>query len=391
MGKFNILHTSDWHIGVNVHDIDRLPQQREMLAQLSDIIDERHIDALIVSGDLYDIARPSAMAERMLNDGLVALHHRFPTLRMVITAGNHDSMSGHETFRTPWQLLGVDMIGRYTVGREDDLIVEIPGKGFIVAVPYINERNLPEGLYQQLLDMVSERNTEQLPVVLMAHTAVHGCQYSGHANATENTIGGIDSVDIASFGSGYDYLALGHIHQPHTLSGGSATARYSGSPVAVSFDEDYAHTVSIVSLESRGGKVDVEEVDINTSWPLVTIPSSGKFEDFETVLQKLTDFPADAEAYIRLNVEIDDFLPPSAMDSARQAAEGKACKVVYINSRRKGRRSAEEDTPDGFTIAEFKTLAPIDLAARYADENGIDFSDELRQMFTEASQYTPHS
>ena len=89
----------------------------------------------------------------------------------------------------------------YTVGNLnkdaiDEHIIEVTDKGFIVAVPYCNERNIPKGFFQLLLDAVTDRNRDNLPVVMMAHTTVKGCDYKGHDNATEYVVGGIDSLDI---------------------------------------------------------------------------------------------------------------------------------------------------------------------------------------------------
>lgn len=111
-------------------------------------------------------------------------------MTIIITAGNHDSCSKHDIFRTPWRALNVYTIGSIDADRYDDLIVEIPGKGFVIAVPYVNERNMPTDLFQNLLDKVEERNIDNWPVVMTAHTTVRGCDFSGHDNANERTVGG---------------------------------------------------------------------------------------------------------------------------------------------------------------------------------------------------------
>ena len=55
-----ILHTSDWHIGHRLYERSRIEEHRKFLDWLLDIIKEEKIDVLLVSGDIFDSALPSA-------------------------------------------------------------------------------------------------------------------------------------------------------------------------------------------------------------------------------------------------------------------------------------------------------------------------------------------
>lgn len=374
-----ILHTSDWHLGHSLYNYDRTEEQTAMLQQMVDIVSERQPDVFLLCGDVYHTAQPSAAVQTMLSDTLVKIHEAHPEMVIVMTAGNHDSGSKHEIFRTPWRTLNVHAIGQLEKANPEEHIVEVPSKGFIIAIPYTNERNIPEGFFQQLLDKTDELNTEGLPVVMTAHTTVKGCDFTGHEHASELTVGGIDSLELDQFGQGYDYLALGHIHHEQFVHSGKHNVRYSGSPLAVSFDENYPHSISMVEIEKHGDRPTVETIEILNPHPLVTLPPTG-FVSWEEAKAMLQDFPDDIPAYIRLNVEVNGFLTAEANDDAIRMTSGKQCRFCYINSRRKATEQVEAKS---LTVQELQSEEPIEIARRYFEDVGVSFDEELEEVFNE--------
>ena len=374
-----ILHTSDWHLGHTLYNYDRTEEQQAMLEQMISIVEEQKPDVFLLCGDVYHTPQPSAAVQTMLSDGLVKIHEANPQMTIVMTAGNHDSGTKHEIFQTPWKALKVYAIGQ--LGKEDldEHIVEVPGIGWVVAVPYANERNIPKGFFQQLLDRVAERNNEKLPVVMTAHTTVKGCDFSGHDHATEYNIGGIDSLELEEMGEGYDYLALGHIHHGQFVHSGKHNVRYSGTPLPISFDENFTHSVSIVEIGKHGETPAVKEIEIQNPHPLVTLPTDG-LATWEEAKELLSRFPDHIPAYIRLNVEIEDFLPVEANAEAANLTEEKQCRFCCINAKRK---TVGKDDVQVLTVQEFQTEKPIEIARRYAEYKGISFDEEMQAMFNE--------
>ena len=375
-----ILHTSDWHLGHVLYDYDRTDEQQAMLDQMVSIVAEQKPDVFLLCGDVYHTSQPSAAVQTMLTDGMVSIHNVHPQMKIVMTAGNHDSGTKHEIFRTPWRALGVYAIGQLEKENLDEHIIEFPGKGYVIAVPYANERNIPDGFFQQLLDRVAERNSEGLPVVLTAHTTVKGCDFTGHDHASEYSVGGIDSFELEQMGDGYDYLALGHIHHEQFVHTGKHNVRYCGTPLAVSFDESFPHSISMVEIGKHGEKPVVEKIEIDNPRPLVTLPTEGvaSWEEAKELLEK---FPDDIPAYLRLNVEIEDFLPVEANEEAASLAKRKQCRFCYINAKRKMDRQSEAKV---LTVQEFQEENPVEIAKRYAEYSGICFDEELESMFKEA-------
>src|SRR3954453_15165051 len=84
-----LLHTSDWHIGRSLHGADLLAEQERVLGALADVVAAERVDAVLVAGDVYDRAVPSADATAVLDRVLTRL--RAAGAAVVLTPGNHDS------------------------------------------------------------------------------------------------------------------------------------------------------------------------------------------------------------------------------------------------------------------------------------------------------------
>lgn len=361
-----ILHTSDWHIGHTFFDYDRLDEHAAALDRLADIAAAELPDAFIVSGDIFHTYMPAGKARRLFVEKIDAIHHRVPSMRIIITAGNHDNAAYHEIFATPWLRDGVHLIGTMPTDPTD-AIVELPGCGFIAAVPYISARRLGN-VYSEIGAAIAERNSAGLPVVFMGHLAVSGCRATGH-DADDFTIGNIDCLPLSVLGDDcYDYAALGHIHGPQTFAG--SRVRYCGSLLPVSFDEEWPHTVSIVEIGHRGELPVIREVPIAPDFDVVTIEG-----DWNTAIADLRDFDPTRRAYVRLKVTQEAPLPLDANRQARDICLEKAarfCNITYCPV-----TSTERvDAPEAMSVDDFEAATPLDIARRYIATRGGAISDD---------------
>ena len=377
------IHTSDWHLGHVLYGIDRGDEQADMLEQMVSIVCEHKPDAFLLSGDVFHTAQPSAAVQTMFTDALVKIHNAHPEMQIIITAGNHDSAVRHEIYRTPWKNFNVHMVGSIDQEDIESHIIDIPGKCFVIALPYTHVRNMPDGCRQQLLDMVAERNTVGLPVILMDHTTVSGCDFKGHDQVNEYTVGGIDGITLEELGSGYDYVALGHIHNPQNINGSGGKARYSGTPLPVTFDEVFEHSVSLVEIAAHGDSPLVTEVMIVNKRPLVSLPSEG-YESWDNAKALLEKYKADKKSYIRLNVEVEDFLRSDADMTASSIAESIGHTFCCINVRRTVKAA---DGIKVMTVEEFKEQSPMDFAERYLTDSGLVFDEQMKELFRMAMDH----
>ena len=266
---------------------------------------------------MFDIQQPSTATKKLFNDQFVQLQKALPEMHIVITAGNHDSASRLHADRAVWTFSNTHIVGLAPSltdeadGWQDDYIIELP-KGFIVAMPYmLGDRSQQ---LQSLLDRVASRNTENKPVVMMGHLAVSGSDTTGH----DFEIGSLKTQDVTSLGTGYDYLALGHIHKPQTLGHPednmtldaltypTPIIRYSGSALHVSCDETYPHTVSVVEIDKHEGQVTLRQLRIDELRHFYTLPEApGKaYTDEQQALEGIETFCQQVgKGYIRLRMD----------------------------------------------------------------------------------------
>ena len=320
---FKFIHTSDWHLGQNFYNYDRSEEQRDFLRQLAAIVATEQPDALLVSGDIYHTAAPSSAAVSMYVEGMLDIHEACPDMTIVVIAGNHDSASRLESDSLLWRLAGVRVLGgiaRDSQGLADleRHIIPVKDKGIVAAVPYAHRNSFPkvndediesdqrqQAYFEALLERVDTENRGALPVALMAHLAVSNSDFTGHDRDMT-----MERVEIGALGKGYDYAALGHIHRPQQVS---ERARYCGTPVPVSFDEQCEHSVSIVTIEAHGAMPQVTTTVIKNIKPLHTIPAKVPV-DLETALAMVEQRTDIKNAYIRLNVTVERYLPMRNQD-----------------------------------------------------------------------------
>jgi exonuclease SbcD len=389
-----IVHTGDWHIGHVLYGYDRACDHSAMLGAITNVVKKEQPDALIVSGDVFHTGQPSAASTQLLADALLRIKEACPTMSIIATAGNHDSPSRHEMFAGPWQALGVTMIGQTgcNAGNEitddilDRLILPVANKGYVIAMPYVHPRNLPENFYQKLLDRASALNTGNLPVVLMAHLTVSGVDITGHENSNEHVVGGIDAVSLAELGTGYDYLALGHIHHPQFVPGSDNRARYAGTPLPVSFDEAYEHSVSVVTIDAHGSAPDVREVPMTAGRKLITLGGRKgmTWDEIRSNLEFSLNAPdIEKGALVRVNMHLapGECMPTDAESVVRQAITAAGHLYCLINVVREDINTAVDE--HDLAVDELRNIPPINIAKRYIEDRGIAFTDDMADMFNE--------
>lgn len=371
-----ILHTSDWHLGASLYGFDRLREQAETLDRIIATAQSERPDAVLVAGDVFDSSQPSNAAYRLFVDKIQKLRDICPEAVIVVISGNHDSASRHELFRTPWEKERIYLVGE--LGKEGvaKALIPVPGKGTIIALPYVNRRFVPENYIADTVAELAAQAEPGLPVVLMAHLALAG---DGYEPGT--SIGSLDCVGAAELGDAFDYAALGHIHRTYPVAGASRCAWYSGTPVAVSFDEPEAHGVNIVEIEVRGAEPQVRRVVFEPSRPLVSLPGSG-FATFEECKKLAQAFPADIPAYIRLNVCQAESLPSDAPQQVRAILADRRADFCCMNYRPD--ISAESAPAQAMAMADFLAVEPREIFRLFLQARGITDTEELTELFNQA-------
>lgn len=398
-----ILHTADLHIGQVVYqNYDRSDEHQHFFRQLERWCQEEQPDALLVSGDVFDIQQPSATVKKDFTDFFVRLHRLCPQMHTVITAGNHDSASRIQADRSVWKLANAHLQGippaidsmERDDGWQDQYIVKLDS-GYIVTLPYMTGDR--HDVIQSILDRVAADNTTNLPVVMMAHQAVTGLDPAGHSF----DIGTLRTIDTAAMGSGYDYLALGHIHKPQTLGHPedcdykkvachrAPVVRYSGSALHVSCDEAYPHTVSLVEMDRHQGEVHIRQLRIDELRHFYVLPLDGtSFTTADDALQAMDEFVSKGErGYIRFRFDAHTDLPANFAQMVYDALAPYHDewrynpKVLWTGA--SDDNDAERDTPL-FEVPELQQMTdPMDFIMRTKDLYPSLDLDDVRLAFDE--------
>jgi len=397
-----VLHTSDWHIGQSFYGYERSDEQRDMLRQIADIARKEQPDAIVVCGDIYHTATPSATAVSVYIDGMLQIRRQCPSATIIVISGNHDSAVRMRSDSPLWQCADVHVCGGVARNADgtadfDSTFIPIgsPAKAYVAAVPYCFGSNFPpvgdetlppaerQAAYFEAL-AAHARTLGDLPRVLLAHLAVSGSDTTGQEQRNFD----YEMVPVEELGSAWDYIALGHIHHPQTIG----KARYCGTPIAVSFDEQCEHSVSIVEVE-RGARPRITTRPIRNLRPVRTLPPSEPVA-FDKMLDLLDHFDSDEPAYLRANVLISGPVPASAYERAVQKLAGKNARFCTFKWTRETTDDiADTDTPD-LTIEEFATTDPIEIARlHYKRLFQQDISpaeiDMLRQAIDRAAPQNP--
>jgi exonuclease SbcD len=281
-----LLHTSDWHLGRSFHREDLLGAQATFVDHLVETVRCERVDAVLVSGDVYDRALPSVDAVALFDETLERLAGT--GTRVLLISGNHDSARrlgfGSALIDRAGIHLRTDVAGAHRPVVLDDAA----GPVAVYAVPYLEpdavrvELGCDERSHVAVLSAAMGRVRADLDgrpgtrSVVLAHAFVTGGQASD--SERDITVGGAASVPTSVF-DGVDYTALGHLHGAQRLTD---RVRYSGSPVAYSFSEEH-HTkqVLLVDLSGEPGTAPhVEPVPTPVDRPLARI--SGRFDQLLT-------------------------------------------------------------------------------------------------------------
>jgi DNA repair protein SbcD/Mre11 len=256
------LHTADWHVGKPLKGHSRLDEQEQVLREIVRVVREQELDAVLVAGDLYDSAAPSAPAQKLVVRTLMALAGT--GAEVIVIAGNHDHAPTFDAYRPFAGAAGVTLVGSVR-SAEQGGVVEFTartGEPVTVAVlPFVSSRyavraaelvaNTPAehtGAYdQQLRDILAVLTggfrTDAVNLVI-AHLTVLNATFGGGERTAQSIFE--YAVPATVFPPDAHYVALGHLHRRQVMAAPSPV-HYCGAPLAVDFGEqDYEPVVCLV-------------------------------------------------------------------------------------------------------------------------------------------------
>lgn len=360
-----LFHTADWHLGHCLHGVSRQLEHQQFLDWLLEELQNRQADALIVAGDIFDLANPPAAAQAQLYEFLVKARTQQPALNIVLIGGNHDSASRLDAPSSILNALGVAVVGGLMrddgVINWDRMIVPLTNaageiKAWCGAMPFLRNADLPstardggrdcsrqssafppsmevrsvasglepmrpdeqvdepliagvKSLYGQLFSELQAKAKQSESLILTGHCyMVNGCV----SELSERKIlgGNQHALPVELFPEDIAYVALGHLHLAQKV-GANDYIRYSGSPIPLSFDEShYQHQVVQVDIKA-GQPVETVAIKIPRSVELLRIPNSKDFAVLSDVLVQLeqldfdVDLPIEQRPFVELRIKLE--------------------------------------------------------------------------------------
>ncbi len=273
-------HLSDLHIGLKLLNRDMLEEQRYILEKVIAYAVQENVDAVVIAGDIYDKAVPSAEAVGVFDSFISGLTEALPDTVVMLISGNHDSAGRVDCYRNILSRQHVHMIGRPPRTTADYIekvtCTDAYGAVNFYLLPYVKPSMIREitGTHEDgtnlsydesICALLSRENIdERARNVIVSHQFYLPRGISAdeieRADSEIRTVGNIDEVHAELLRS-FDYAALGHIHKPMTV--GCETIRYSGTPIACSVSEaGQAKHVVMVELGKKGQKPQITKLPL---------------------------------------------------------------------------------------------------------------------------------
>ncbi|MBS0893711.1 exonuclease subunit SbcD [Tatumella sp. JGM130] len=390
-----IIHTSDWHLGQFFYTRSRAFEHQSFLDWLLQQITQHQVDALIVAGDIFDTGSPPSYARELYNHFVVALQQT--GCQLVILAGNHDSVAMLNESRELLACLNTRVIA--SAGKEVDQQLVIlknarqQPAAILCAIPYLRPRDIQlsqagldshqkqqnllqaitdhyQQCYRAALDLRTSLGLPALPIIATGHLTALGTSSSD--SVRDIYIGTLDAFPASAFPPA-DYIALGHIHRPQQVAG-QAHIRYSGSPIALSFDEP-ADEKSVCLVEcGEGQPLTVTPLPIPCFQQMKTV--KGSLEEIERQLYTLTADSNGRPVWLDIEVTQQEYLS-DLQQRIEAITDGLPAEVLLLRRSRDrsvaGIRRINNETLNELTPEEV-------FQRRLAAEEQLSQQDQLRLM-----------
>lgn len=249
-----LIHLSDLHIGKRLNEVSLIEDQKYILLQILQIIDDEKPDAILIAGDVYDRSVPSAEAVMLFDDFLCRLAKR--SVPVLIISGNHDSAERLSFGNRLIENCGIHISPVYNGQIAPITLSDEHGEVNFWLLPFIKPAHVRSCFQDEVIESYTDACRTAVAHmdldpqgrnVLLTHQFVTGAL---PCESEEISVGGSDNVDASVFDA-FDYVALGHIHGPQNI--GSNRIRYCGTPLKYSFSEaGHDKSISIVHLGPKG-------------------------------------------------------------------------------------------------------------------------------------------
>lgn len=249
-----LIHTSDWHLGMSLGTGSYLEDQRYFLEQLYELIRREKVEAVLLSGDVYDSSVTNAQAIGLYNEAVTTLCLELG-VKLIVIAGNHDSAARLSSCRELLKTAGLYVTGRLEGDMTPVLLDD--GRVAVYSLPFFNTDEV-KALFPQRKQEIRSQETAMLVVcdhirqtmdktrknIVLSHSLIVSAELSESDRSAR--VGFATAVSKNVF-AGFDYVALGHIHKMQIID---KHIRYSGSPLKYSFGSEEQQEKGVVLIDT---------------------------------------------------------------------------------------------------------------------------------------------
>jgi len=376
-----ILHTSDWHVGKVLKGRDRHDEHVAVLGSIAAAARDEGADVVLVAGDLFETAAPTAKSQGLVMRTLLALAR--DGRQVVVIAGNHDNSALIDAVYRPvlgqlgLHVLGVpkrpDAGGTLTLRTRDGEAVRV------AALPFLSHRYavraaeiLLHEFAEHALDyshrvaeivrLLTAEFTPDAVNLVMAHATLLGGRRGGGEREVQTSLD--YELPASLFPATAHYVALGHLHRQQEIPG-PCPIFYSGSPLAVDFGEEANEPAALIVTAEPGVRADARSVPVTGARRLRTLRG--------TLDQVIADGERAGDAYLR--VVLAEPGRAGLGDLVREKLPN-ALEVLLDDAHRPRPGARDGDRPSRIG------RGPVDLFADYLTEQNID-DPRIAAMFAE--------
>ena len=364
-------HISDLHLGKRMGEYSLIKDQQYILSQIIDIIKNTRVDAIIISGDVYDKTVPSAEAVTLCDDFFTKLSTL--KIHVFVISGNHDSAERLSFGSRIMENMNIHIAPVFDGKLKKVVLKDEYGAVNVYLMPFIKpssvRRFFPDTEITNYTDAVravidnTEINTNERNIIA-AHQFVTGAK---RCESEEITVGGLDNVDSSVFDK-FDYTALGHIHTPQTA--GKDTIRYCGTPLKYSFSEaSDKKSVTILDIFDKTDII-INEIPLTPLFDVRKIKGS-----YETVTARSNYINTNTNDYVYITLTDEQDIP--GVLAKLRTIYPNIVKMDYDNKRTKTNRHIG-------AVSEIKKKSPLELFEEFYElQNNVPMDDEQKKIVTE--------
>ena len=368
-----LLHTSDWHFGMTLGTGSYAEDQRFFLDRLYRLIREEKIEALLLSGDIYDSSVVSAEAIGLYNEAMTKLCLELG-VTVIAIAGNHDSAARLASCRELLKGAGLHITGK--VERDPAPVLLDAGKVAVYSIPFFTRDEIT-ALLPEKKDQIRNTETAMLAYcdhirgqmdesrknIILSHSLIVGSELSESDRSARMGFATAISKDVFQ---GFDYVALGHIHKPQAIEN---HIRYSGSPLKYSFGAEESQEKGVVVVDTDTMEIRFVPIALKRERRSVT----GTFEE----LLAREDIRDD---YLRLYVT-DQYAGLELVGQLRE----KFPHLLEVY----GKSLTEEGELSILTVEELEEMKEEDIMIRFLAENfSAEPTPEQLQLFRDVLEWS---